>query len=223
MGVASLPLNYPSSLLVSGGTGSGKTFFTFKILRERNALYQNSTDKTWNILYCYSVYQPMYDLMEDCIPGITFKPGLPSDEDIDEILIRGDGERRLLILDDMAEDVMTSKKMSKIFTQDMHHKQIATILMTQNLFLQNKYARTIALNCTYLVIFRNARDESQIKTLAGQISPGAVQAVQAAYNDAVSTPYGYLFIDVSPNSIRRYKLRTNIFPSDEHLVIYKIV
>ena len=188
-------------------------------------MYEKSTDKTtWNILYCYSVYQPLYDLMEDCIHDITFKPGLPSDEDIKEILIEGSGHRRrLLILDDLAEDVTASKQMSKIFTQDMHHKDIATIIMTQNLFLQNKYARTIALNCTYLVIFRNARDESQVKTLASQIAPGAVQGVQAAYNDAVSKPYGYLFIDVNPNSIRKYKLRTNIFPSDEHLVIYKIV
>lgn len=223
MATASLPLNYPSSLMISGATGSGKTQFSFKMLQERNALYQDSENKTWNILYCYSVYQPLYDIMEDTIPQIVFKPGLPTDDDINDVLVEGPGERRLLILDDMAEEVFTSQKMRKVFTQDMHHKQIATILMTQNLFLQNKYARTIALNCTYIVIFRNARDESQIKTLAGQIAPDASRAVQAAYKDAVSKPYGYLFIDVSPNSISKYKLRTNIFPSDKYLVIYKII
>ena len=212
---------YPSSTLLAGPTQCGKTSYIFRMLRERSQLYENSQNKEWSILYCYSIYQPLYDKMEDCIPEINFKAGLPGQEDIQE-LEECDG-RRLLILDDLAEEVMGDKKMAKLFTQGMHHREIATIIVTQNLFQQCKFSRTITLNCTYLVIFRNARDASQIKTLGSQIAPTKAHTVQDAYDDAVSKLYGYLFIDVAPSSDPRYKLRTETFPSDKYPIVFKVV
>ena len=41
----------------------------------------------------------------------------------------------------------------------------------QNIFQKGTHARTISTNIQYMVLFKNARDQSQIRTLAMQIFP----------------------------------------------------
>ena len=67
--------------------------------------------------------------------------------------------------------VMNDSSMMKVFTERSHHQNISVIFMTQNIFHQGKTARTISLNTQYMVLFENARDPQQIKTLAKQMYP----------------------------------------------------
>ena len=44
--------------------------------------------------------------------------------------------------------------------------------MTQNLFYKNKQTRTLSLNSHYIVLFKNARDATQVANLARQMYTG---------------------------------------------------
>lgn len=54
----------------------------------------------------------------------------------------------------------------------------------------------------------------QITCLAKQMYPGRVKYFQEAYTDATKEKYGYLFIDLKPDTPENFRLRTNIFPGE---------
>jgi len=119
-------------------------------------------------------------------------------------------ESTLLILDDLMSK--TSQLVANIFTKISHHSNISILHFTQNLFDNNKYARTISLNAHYLVLFKNPNDASQFATLARKMYPNTSKFAIEAYKDATNAPYGYLLIDLKPEQNERCRLRTNVFP-----------
>jgi hypothetical protein len=69
-------------------------------------------------------------------------------------------------------------------------------------------------------MFKNPRDASQVAILARQMYPGKSQFVVEAYEDATKEPYGYLLIDLRPDTDDRYRIRTKIFPDDPRQYAY---
>ena len=169
------------------------------------------------VLYCYGVWQDFFDDMEDFIPNkITFYEGVPPEKVVDEFA--HSSEHGLIILDDLMAHVLRSPNMETLFTQGTHHKKLSCIFLSQNLYQQGKYSRTITLNTWYLVLFRNGRDASQIHLLARQLFPGNKMKLIKAYEDATSLPFGYLVIDLSPNVEDNFRLRTKIFPNEDPII-----
>jgi hypothetical protein len=76
------------------------------------------------------------------------------------------------------------------------------------------------LNMPYLVLFKNPRDAGQVATLARQMYPGKSKFVLEAFDDATKKPYGYLFVDLKPDTDDAHRIRTNIFPDDERQYAY---
>ena len=109
---------------------------------------------------------------------------------------------------------VTNESVSAIFTRISHHRNVSVIYITQNIFPRNKFARTISLNSHYMILFKNPRDAGQFATLARQMYPeGSTFAIEA-FKDATSVPYGYLLVDMKPDTDERHRLRTNVFPGE---------
>ena len=64
-------------------------------------------------------------------------------------------------------------------------------------------------------MFKNPRDASQITFLARQIFPLKSKFMIEAYEDAKSTPYSYLVIDLKPTTDDKMRLRWGVFPDDD--------
>jgi len=92
------------------------------------------------------------------------------------------------------------------------------LYLTQNLFYGSKQNRTISLNSHYLVLFKNARDATQISHLASQMYPGKSKFLIDAYRDATSKPFSYLLIDLKPDTEDQVRVRSNIFPGEQTCV-----
>ena len=90
--------------------------------------------------------------------------------------------------------------------------------LTQNLFYGSKQNRTLSLNTHYMIVFKNARDATQVAILAKQMYPGKSKFMLEAFQDATSVPYGYLLIDTRADLEDRYRLRTKIFPGEQQTV-----
>ena len=141
---------------------------------------------------------------------IIFIEGIP--EDFTPMFGSG---HNLIIFDDLQDQI--TQGVANIFTKESHHKNISCVLILQNLFLDSKYCRTIALNSHYTVLFRNPRAASQYRILASQTGH---KNLMNAFNDAMRMDkFGYLVVDSSPHGHPEYRLRTRIF-SSEDCVIY---
>ena len=81
----------------------------------------------------------------------------------------------------------------------------------------------MSLNAHYIVAFKNPRNVTQITTLAKQMYPGNTKFMVEAFGDAISRPYGYLLIDLKPQTDEKVRLRTNIFPGEVNYVYVKRV
>jgi len=196
----------PANIMITGCTGSGKTTFVKKLL-DNPQLFHPEPCK---VLYCYGVWQPLFKHMSN----VKFHEGLPTQEEIDNF---ADGRHNLLVLDDQMSEIVKDEDTEKLFTRGSHHKNITVLYLSQNAFCQGKCARTISLNCAYVVLFRNPRDIYQIKLLGRQV--GLPNTLPEAYNDSMMEHYGYLVVDMSPRHTGLPRLCTHIFP-DETQVCY---
>ena len=209
-----IPFETNSSICVAGGTSSGKTFWVHKFLLHLEEMYKSNPPV--QVMYCYGVHQPLFDQMEKEMSYIEFHPGIPTQTEIEQFT--SDGRHRLICLDDLMSEVTSSKTMQDLFCQYCHHRNLSVIFITQNIFQQGKFARTIALNTHYLVLLRNMRNASQVNALGRQLYPGNAGMLEEIYKDATSEAYGYLVIDTSPHSDDRHRLRTKIFPGETPII-----
>ena len=150
--------------------------------------------------------------MLQCINGLEFYQGVPSD-------LQLDGRPTLLILDDLMLDMQNDKALPKYFTK-MRHENLSVIFLIQNLYFKSAYATTITRNAQYLVLFPNVRDTSIIATLGRQMYPQHKHFIFDAFKDATSTPYGYLFLDLKTETPDKLRVRSHIFP-DNSIIIYR--
>lgn len=212
-----LPFSSPTTVLISGGTMCGKTTLTYEIMKPAKGMFKTPPQK---IVLAYGEYQPMFSEMETSVTGLNLHQGLPTRDDFDKW--SSDGEPVLLVIDDLINQVTKNEDSLFLFCVAAHHKNITVMLLTQNLYMPGKYARTILLNCQYVILFRNIRDARQIMTFGSQVFPGRVDFFKSAYDLATSKPYGYILIDMSSSSEasveEKYRLRSNILPGQDTIV-----
>ena len=155
------------------------------------------------IICCYDEYQKVFDTYYND----EFHDGLPDLNDFD-------GKCRLmLVLDDLMTS--TDDRVVDLFTKISHHRSLSVVYLTQNIFYNNKLSRTLSLNSHYLVLFKNARDASQVANLARHMYPGKSVFMVEAFKNTTSVPYGYLLIDRKQETNAKFRLRTELFPSDD--------
>lgn len=170
------------------------------------------------VLYCYGIYQPLFDVMEKELPFITFHQGLPCETTLKEL--SSPSRCNLVILDDLMESVTSSADMEGLFVKGVHHLHLSVLYINQNVYCKGRHSRTINLNTHIYVLMKSPRDTSQLQCLARQAFMGKSAFLLDAYKDATSQPYGYLVLDFSPSAEEAYRVRTHIF-TEEDTIIYQ--
>ena len=196
-----LPFSFPTTIIISGPTGSGKTTFMFRLIDNKAEMFKVQPE---NIYYFYSIWQPLFETFAG--ENIHFIQGLPNEKIIQSI---SNNEHNLIILDDMQINAMNDPYIANLFSRESHHRNLSVILMLQNLFHQGKYGRDISLNTHYFILFKNMRDSNQIKVLGNQL--GIRTKLENAYNDATQELFSYILLDLSPSSNSNYILRLITF------------
>ena len=122
----------------------------------------------------------------------------------------------MLIFVDSCEEISNSKQFVKVATAG-RHRGLNTIYIKHNLFHQSKLGRNVELQNTHIVLFKSPRDVLKINTLSQQL--GLKSQLKEWYQDATSTPYGYLLIDLTPKTVDslRYCTKSGSVPSKFYL------
>ena len=181
--------NHPFCMQLVGPSRSGKTYWLSQLLRDRAQHIRPAPEK---VLYCYTHWQPAYDLMQ--ADGIEFHEGLPSSIYISSL------SDCVLVLDDLMDVAVNDKKLMSLCTEGSHHKNISVVFIMQNLYPHGRESKTISLNMTYLTLFKMVRDKLQVQTLARQLFPGKTQEFMDYYHEMTSKPYGKLILDLHPRT-----------------------
>lgn len=205
-----IPFRAGSPMYVAGPTNSGKSYWVYRLLSTRNAFDQ----PVKSILYCHGVYQSLYNTLkaDPLLPPITFKEGLPSKKDLENL---NDGDFHVVVIDDLMEKVVRNLDMQELILKYCHHHNITAILISQNIFQPGRYSRTISLNMHIIVLFANKRDESQVNIIARQFYPVQWKSFLEVYREVTEEPHSYLVIDCTPSLPRILQLRSQIFPPED--------
>lgn len=204
----------PFCMMIAGPSQCGKTYFTKELL-EFNEL--RVYPKPNRIIYCYKEWQKGFDQLKKSIPKIEFYNGIN-----EEILTSiNASEDAIVILDDLMQECVDNKSILDLFTVSSHHKNISPVFLTQNLFCKGKHARSISLNTHYLVLFKNPRDKTQIRTLGCQLYPDKFKSFLEAFSEATDKPYGKLIVDLKQETPDELRLRS-IEPFTDCVTIFKI-
>ena len=205
-------LLHPFTALVAGMTGSGKTVWVQTLIEHRHDVIKPPPQR---IVWSYSQWQPAYDTMIRNVPGIEFVKGIP--HELDEEWYFNPKINNLMVIDDQMAETSNDKRILNLFTKGSHHRNLSVIFLVQNVYFQGKIMRTLSLNASYLVLFKNPRDKLQMMTLGKQMYPGKSSQFVQKYEAAVQRPYGYLFVDLKPNTKDECRLRTNVLPNDSQI------
>jgi len=205
----------PSSTVIVGPSMVGKTVLALSIVRNSNVMY---TIPPTRILYAYGVYQKKFEELEAQLPNLTLHHGLPSREAIE--VLKSDNGNNLVILDDLMDEICKSSEMCSLFTREVHHGRISVIMISQNVYHQSRYSRTISLNTSYLILMKTCRDLQQIHFLSRQMFPSSGKRLVEAYEDSTKQPRGYLVVNnLTSSGDEDIRLSTSILPEDT-LILY---
>lgn len=191
-----LLLKHPSSTLIAGVSRSGKTTLVRYMIR--NWPYDARVKK---VKWCYTYFASWF--LEE--PEFQFIKGLPDSYE----------EGDLIVIDDLMRHL--NEKIADLFTGASHNCNVSVILLLQNLFPRVKVMRDISLNAQYIIIFKNLRDESQVRCLGRQLYPRNLPFFMDAYIKATGKPHGYLFIDLHPETTHELRLRDGIYSDSNGL------
>jgi len=199
---------HPSTHIIAGGSQSGKTFYTTKIIKSLDKLIIPNVN---NVVILFKEMQSDYLNMKEIDARICFIRGL-------DFSIENLKENTLVIIDDLMTECGKNKQVQELFTSGVHHKNISVIFLTQNLFNQGKFARDIRLNTHYFTIFKTPTFNSQVRYLGQQVFPETPRFLYEAYKQATLNPYSYLFISLHPLTADKIRVQSGILPGEDRVI-----
>ena len=198
-------IRWPSTFLITGPSGSGKSQLCLTIVQNLEHIFDKPPLR---LIICHACEQDLYREIKQKSPiPVDLVKGLPVD--------LKPPRQSLVMIDDLQENCKT---ISHWFTKYSHHLECSVLYLTQNLFLRDPHHRTCSLNAHILVIFKSPRDKSAIFHLARQMMPTNSKFLLNAYELATQKPHGYLVINLKQDTPDILRYRDNILPSANFFV-----
>ena len=196
---------------MAGPTGAGKMALVRDIIINKSEVIEKPVDR---IFYYYKVWQPMYDELLEKVPNIKFETELPNREPEPS----EPGHCSIAVMDDLSNELYSKDSSFQIlqwFKCYSHHCNFVLFFSSQNVFESARFQRTLSLNSTYIILFRNLRDSEQVKRLARQIYTDKAKLFMQVYNKVMHSPHRHLVVDLHLCSEHPLGIFSNIIPNNE--------
>lgn len=207
-------IDLPSCIQIIGPTGTGKTSLCAGLILYKDSVFSKPPVK---IYYRYRVWSSSFNTFSN-LDYVSMSENIPDENEIQSM-----ESNSILFLDDLSLSVFNSSAILDLVMVRCRHQQISVVIVSHNLFTQGKYARTIHLNTGAYFLHSQRQDHHQITLLGRRCFPGNGDKFLKCYQDAIrSNHFSYLLVDLSLHTNDLFRLRSQILPTDEVMVIYKI-
>jgi hypothetical protein len=211
---ADVRMKWPFRLLVAGCSGCGKTTLVARVIAKATEAMTRRPDK---VIVYYAHMQKAYEKLRKEAPcPVAFFHGGP-EEDLKTT------PGTLIVVDDL--QASHAEEMAAWFTRKSHHLDTSVIYLVQNVFDKTPFHRTISLNATHIVLFKNPRDGSQVGHLDRQVFQGErAGLLTEAYGAATEgKPHSYVVVDFDQNTPADFRLRNSLLPISDFPNAYAYV
>jgi len=213
----------PFTMIVSGPSGVGKSFFMARLMDYRDQMISKHVDE---IIWSYGVKTDVLDSLKDRwetkdgerSTKVKLMKGLP---DISVLNKLDSSLHRVLCVDDLLMEMTGTGRgvISELYTRLSHHQNISVIMAVQNLFAQSKDMRNAFLNAQYKVIFSNPADQTALSTINSRMFPGSPRFLHDCMKSVTQAKkHGYLLLDTHAKSVPEARVRSDIFPNEDNIV-----
>jgi len=198
-----LRLKLGGSMLVAGGSGTGKSRLLMTLLGEAPK-YLNPVPK--KVVVFYETYQAdIYDkLIVDCAKfgcTVVFEKTLVISVDFVKETRDVGGGHTIYLYDDGAIRVLREDSVALLLTHS-RHLNVTIIFATHTVFLNSNAARIAGQQMTYYIFLKSPRMAGQIAHLARQLGKSVGKTVVDAYNDIQRRgSFGHILVDCTPDSV----------------------
>ena len=208
-----------ASHFLAGPSGCGKTYRIADILKLKDDIFVDGISIK-NVVVCYAAWQPIYEELKNKNIVTKWVNSLPTnDEFISLVEDYRDNGGSIVVIDDFMRAI--TKDLVQIFTVTSRHYNTTSFILLQNLFPPNPLARTLSLNCRYIHIHKNPRENSQIQYLARQIKPNNYKWIVEAYHEATKeNAYACFLIDLTQEQRDILRFRSDILPHEWPMKIW---
>ena len=200
-------------IFVCGPSRCGKTVFIKDLLQNIPSITKQNISK---VIYVYKVWQQIFqDMKLQGLVDFFFKE---EENIVEKIKKLSFGEYSLVIFDDLINS-KNLEEISNLFVVDGRHSNYSMIFTSQRMFVNNEYFRQISNNCDYIVVFKNPRNYSEIRTLAQQLTPMSLDLLEI-YTKATKDPFTYLLINLTQECNEDVKFLSHLFDYDHYVKTY---
>ena len=200
-------------IFVCGPSRCGKTVFIKDLLQNIPSITKQNITK---VIYVYKVWQQIFEDMK--LQGLVHFFLREEENIVEKIKKLSFGEYSLVIFDDLINSKIL-EEISNLFVVDGRHSNYSMIFTSQRMFVNNEYFRQISNNCDYIVVFKNPRNYSEIRTLAQQLTPISLDLLEI-YTKATKDPFTYLLINLTQECNEDVKFLSHLFDYDHYVKTY---
>ena len=220
IGPMSIQLDENFSMLVSGPSKCGKTYFVSSLLNNLETVCVKPPSKViWVYTNAQAAHAALKPFVSRFIDVQSFKDS--GEDEIQTYLLKtmkdltGPGGHGLLIFDDCQLKPVMVKMIAGLFSGTGRHNNVSLIYICQQLFDKDDQKR-ISTNASYMTIFPSVRYRNQARILNDQFfsggHPGIIDAMFAALGDKE-----YLLFNLTTRDLRQVIVLTGLFAKD-HIV-----
>lgn len=207
-------INTPCTIQLVGAIGTGKTSFSAGLIIHKDDVFTTPPE---HVYYHFNVWSNTFDMFSH-LDYVSMSQNLPTKNEIENFK-----PNSLIFLDDLSISAYQSKDVLELVMVRCRHKQCTVVIISHNLFTKGIYSKSIQLNTSIYVLFASKVDQNQISLLGKRCFPNKQNEFLRSYQDAVNLKnYSYLLVDLSLPTNDLFRLRSQIFPSDEVLIVYKL-
>ncbi len=200
--VFDMRFDHPTTFVLCGPSASGKSFFVKHLIQNADDLFKKKIER---IVWVHSTYQPLFK--DPSLRRVEFT------DQFDHKAYHDCPVPTLIILDDMAGELVDSKDFVRYFTESRHWN-LSVVFVTHHLFMKGKFTRTISLNTKHIVFTKQTRDTRQLMTLAQQMFANEYRYATDAFAQALKEPFSYVLVDARPECDPDVRIRSKIFPHE---------
>ena len=200
-------------IFVCGPSRCGKTVFIKDLLQNIPSITKQNISK---VIYVYKVWQQIFEDMK--LQGLVHFFLREEENIVEKIKKLSFGQYSLVIFDDLINS-KNLEEISNLFIVDGRHSNYSMIFTSQRMFVYNEYFRQISNNCDYIVVFKNPRNYSEIRTLAQQLTPMSLDLLEI-YTKATKDPFTYLLINLTQECNEDVKFLSHLFDYDHYVKTY---